>query len=129
MLAEFVEKFLEKLDVFSGFMYENRYFVSLALMFLYIILEFFFAKEFFVQNIKQLKGERVNAEVDSFAMFEIVTNTIPFFACYLLFHEYKFKHLIIGFIVWVICSILMHILAFLSLSGDDRKEFLNDIDD
>ena len=128
MFTELIEKFIEKLDIFSGFMYENRYFVSLALMFLYIILEFFFAKEFFVQNIKQLKGERVKAEVDSFAMFEIVTNTIPFFACYLLFHEYKFKHLIIGFIVWVICSILMHVLAFLSLSGDDRKEFLNDID-
>jgi hypothetical protein len=128
MFTELIEKFIEKLDIFSGFMYENRYFVSLALIFLYIILEFFFAKEFFVQNIKQLKGERVKAEVDSFAMFEIVTNTIPFFACYLLFHEYKFKHLIIGFIVWVICSILMHVLAFLSLSGDDRKEFLNDID-
>lgn len=118
----------EKINIFSNILYDYRYIVSLLLIAIYVFMEFFFAKEFFTKNIKRLKGEIIHQEVDSFAMLEIVVNVMPFLSCYIVFHEYIFRQFIIGLIVWIICTVLMHLLAFLTLSDNDRKEFLDGID-
>ena len=112
----------------SEFLYINRNFVFIVLIIIYLISEFFFAKDYFSRNNKRIKKEIIYQRVDSFAMAEIITNFLPFFACYIVFHYNLVLFIVSSLLIWAICGFAVHIVAFFCLSEEDRKERFHDID-